>query len=76
MIPNHILNDLQPDDRVAILSRGGEIHFFIHPVSDAPSSIEEYAEREGSRVLRSHMRDQDEILKFVDGREQDVGGEA
>lgn len=75
MIPNHLLNDLTPQDRIAILARGGEIHFIVHPLSDDPSLIQAYAERVGSRVLRTHMRDQEEILRFVEGRERDVGGE-
>jgi hypothetical protein len=75
MIPNHILNNLGADERVAILCRGSEIHFHIHPASDDPAAIHAHAEREGSRVLTTHMRDHREILDFVAYRERDVGGE-
>ena len=75
MIPNHVLNNLTPNNRVAILARGGEIHFLVHPASDDPDVIRAYAEREGSEVLITHMRDQAAILEFVAGRERDVGGE-
>ena len=75
MIPNHVLNDLSPDDRVAILSRGGEIHFHVHPASDDPGVIREHAAREGSEVLTTHMRDPAAIQAFVASRERDVGGE-
>jgi hypothetical protein len=75
MIPNHILNDLTPDNRVAILSRGGEIHFHVHPSSDTPDAIRAHAAREGSEVLTTHMRDQGAIQAFVAARERDIGGE-
>ena len=75
MIPNHILNGLKPDDRVAILSRGSEIHFHVHPVTDTPEAVRAFASREGSDVLTAHMRDQAEIQAFVAARERDVGGE-
>lgn len=76
MIPNHILNDLMLDDRIAVLSRGGEIHFLIHPASDRPAQIADYAIREGSQVLKTHLKDHEEILAFVASRERDVGGES
>jgi hypothetical protein len=75
MIPNHVLNDLKPDERVAVLSRGAEIHFHIHPASDTPEAVRSFAAREGSAVLTTHMRDQAEIRAFVASRERDVGGE-
>jgi hypothetical protein len=75
MIPNHILNGLTPDDRVAILSRGREIHFLVHPVAADPDVIRADAERGGTRVLTTHMRDSVEIQEFVASRERDVGGE-
>ena len=75
MIPNHVLNALTPDARVAILSRGGEIHFHIHPASDTLAAILAFAEREGSEVLTTHMRDHAAIQEFVVSRERDVGGE-
>ena len=75
MIPNHILNDLTPNDRVAILSRGGEIHFLVHSAAADPATIRADAARAGSRVLTTHMRDGVEIKEFVASRERDVGGE-
>ena len=75
MIPNHVLHDLGPDERVAILSRGGEIHFHVHPASTDPAAIHAHAKRQGSRVLTTHMSDYQEILDFVAYRERDVGGE-
>ncbi len=76
MIPNHILNDLRPDERVAILSRGSEIHFHVHLVTDTPDAVRAFAAREGSEVLTTHMWDQAAIRAFVADRERDVGGEA
>jgi hypothetical protein len=75
MIPNHVLNDLKPDERVAILARGSEIHFHVHPVTDTPEAVRAYAAREGSVVLTTHMRDHAAIQAFVASRERDVGGE-
>ena len=75
MIPNHILNDLTPDDRVAVLSCGGEIHFLVHPAAADPDVIRAAAERDGSRILTMHMRDSVEIREFVASRKRDVGGE-
>jgi hypothetical protein len=75
MIPNHILSDLKPDEGVAILSRGSEIHFHVHPVADTPEAVRAFASREGSEVLTTHMRDQAAIQAFVASRERDVGGE-
>ncbi len=75
MIPNHVLNGLGPDDRVAILARDGEIHFLVHPASDDPEVIRAYAAREGSEVLTTHVKDPAAIQAFVASRERDVGGE-
>ena len=75
MIPNHLLNDLTPDDRIAILARGGEIHFVVHPASDDPAVLRAHAGREGSEVLTTHMQDHAAIQEFVASRERDVGGE-
>lgn len=75
MIPNHVLNDLTANDRIAILSRSGEIHFHVHPATDDPDTIRAFAEHEGSTVLRSHMKDQTAIQAFIASRERDVGGE-
>ena len=75
MIPNHVLNDLKPDERVAILSRGSEMHFHVHLAADTPEAVRAFASAEGSEVLATHMRDPDAIRAFVAGRERDVGGE-
>jgi hypothetical protein len=75
MIPNHVLNDLKPDERVAILVRGSEIHFHVHPATDTPEAVRAFASAQGSEVLTTHMRDADAIRAFVAGRERDVGGE-
>ncbi len=75
MIPTHLLNGLASDDRIAVLSRGGEIHFLVHPAADDPAVVRAYAEREGSQVLRSHLRNPEAIRAVVAGRERDVGGE-
>ena len=75
MIPNHVLNDLTPDARVAILSRGGEIHFLVHQATDDPAAVRELAAREGSEALATHMQDHAAIQEFVASRERDVGGE-
>jgi hypothetical protein len=75
MIPNHLLNDLGPEDRVAVLARGGELHFLVHAASDDREVIRSYAARDGSEVLATHMQNKDEILRFVASRERDVGGE-
>lgn len=76
MIPTHLLTDLQPDECLAILSRGGEIHFHIHPATDKPDVIRAFAAAEGSEVLTTHMRDNAAIRAFIASRERDVGGEA
>lgn len=76
MIPTHVLTDLKPDERVAVLSRGSEVHFHVHPASDTPEAVRVYAAREGSAVLTTHMRDPAEIRAFVASRERDVGGES
>lgn len=76
MIPNHILTDLKPDERVAILSRDGEIHFHVHPASDEPATVRAFATAEGSEVLATHLQDHAEIRAVVASRERDVGGEA
>lgn len=51
MIPNHVLNDLTPGTRVAVLSRGGEIHFHVHPATETPEAVRAFAAQEGSAVL-------------------------
>ncbi len=75
MIPTHILTDLKSDERVAVLSRGGNIHFHIHPATATPADVRAFAEREGSEVLTTHMHNEDEIREFVAARERDTGGE-
>ncbi len=79
MIPSHILDGLGPEDRVAILARGGprggELHFLVHAASDGPGVIQAHAARDGSEVLATHMSDKRTILAFVADRERDVGGE-
>jgi hypothetical protein len=75
MIPNHVLNDLGPDDRVAVLSRRGELHFLVHGSAAPAAGIRADAIRDGSEVLATHMRDEATILELVAGLERDVGGE-
>lgn len=75
MIPTHVLAGLKPDECVAILSRGGEIHFHVHQATDLPEVIHAFALADGSEVLITHMRDQAAIRAFVASRERDIGGE-
>ncbi len=76
MIPSHILDNLGPQDRVAIFARGGELYFLVHGTGDTLDVIREGAARDGSEVLATHMRDKGAILEFIAGRERDLGGEA
>ena len=76
MIPQHILNDLGPDDRVAVLAREGELHFLVHTAAANPTEVRAHAIRDGFEVVATHLRDKKEILALVAGREPDVGGEA
>ena len=75
MIPQHILDDLGPDDRVAVLARDGELHFVVHAAAANPDEVRAHATRDGSEVVATHLRDKKEILALVAGRERDVGGE-
>ncbi len=75
MIPTYILTELTPDECVAVLSRGGEIHFHVHATGDDPEAIRAFAAREGSEVLATHLRDHAAIRALVASRERDVGGE-
>jgi hypothetical protein len=75
MIPQHVLDGLGPDDRVAILAREGELHFLVHHALDGSDCVNDYAARDGSEVLATHLQDKQVILEFVAGRERDVGGE-
>lgn len=75
MSPNHPLADLASTDRLAVLSRGGELHFLVHPVAADPEEVRAAAKREGAEGLRTHLHDRGEILGIVAGREWDIGGE-
>lgn len=75
MIPHHVLDSLGPDDRVAVLTRRGELHFLVHRSSDNPGRVIEYAARDGSEILATHLQDKQAILELVAGRERDIGGE-
>lgn len=75
MIPTHVLTDLKPDECVAVLSRGGEIHFRVHPTTEDADAIRASAAGEGSEVLATHLRDHAAIRALVAARERDVGGE-
>ena len=59
MIPNHVLDNLNPADRVAVLTRGGGIHFLVHPPSDAPEAIRSgrgFADRPWYRAVLAERR--------------------
>ena len=75
MIPTHVLTDLKPDECVAVLSRGREVHFHVHPATDDAGAIRAFAAAEGSEVLGTHLRDHTAIRALVSSRERDVGGE-
>ena len=75
MIPNHVLDNLRPAERVAVLTRRGELHFLVHGVGDSAAAVAARAAREGSEVLATHLRDEAAILELVSAREPDVGGE-
>ena len=75
MIPQHILDDLGPDDRVAVLARAGAFHLLVHRATDSPADVRARARREGSEVVATHMRDKREILDLVAERERNQGGE-
>jgi hypothetical protein len=75
VIPTHILSELRPGECVAILARRGELSFVVHAASDDAVGIQANADRDGSEVLATHLRDRQEILDFVAARERDVGGE-
>ena len=75
MIPQHILDDLGADQRVAVLARNGELHFLVHDVGADADQIGVNAERDGSEVVATHLWDKEAILALVAGRERDVGGE-
>jgi hypothetical protein len=76
MIPHHVLEDLGPNQRVAVLAYEGDLHFLVHSTAAVPADIKEYADRDGSEVMATHMGDPEAILALVAGLERDVGGEA
>ena len=75
MIPQHILDDLGPDQRVAVLARDGELHFLVHAAGADADQIRGDAAADGSEVVATHLSDKEAILALVAGRERDVGGE-
>jgi hypothetical protein len=75
MIPQHVLDDLGANERVAILTRDGELHFLVHKATDGPEHIQAYADQDRSQIVATHMRDKEAILALVAGLERDVGGE-
>jgi hypothetical protein len=75
MTPQHILDDLGPDDCVAVLAREGELYFVVHRPTDSPADLRSPARREGSEVVATHMRDRREILDLVAERKRNPGGE-
>jgi hypothetical protein len=74
VIPTHLLTCLQPGDRVAVLSRGGETRFLVHPATDSADAVRAAAGA-GCEVLATHMHDPAAIEAYVASRERDVGGE-
>ena len=75
MIPNHVLNNLGPEDRIAVLTRRGELRFLVHGEDEPAAAITARADRDGCKVLATHMRDEAAILELIADREPDVGGE-
>jgi hypothetical protein len=75
VIPNHVLDGLGPDDRVAVLARRGEFRSRVHGAADPAHEICAGAARGGSEVLATHLQDKAAILALVAEREPDVGGE-
>jgi hypothetical protein len=75
MITQHTLDELGPDDRVAVLARDGEFHVLVHRAEDSPADIRSRARREGSDVVATHLRDKREILDLVAERKRNPGGE-
>jgi len=75
MIPNHLLDDLGSEERIAILANGRELHFVVHRASDSRARIRVDAERDGSELLATHLLDLGAIRAFVASREPDLGGE-
>jgi hypothetical protein len=75
MIPQHVLDDLGPGQRVAVLTRNGELHFRVHEATTDAARLQADAARGGSAVVAPHLWDKEAILALVAGRERDVGGE-
>ena len=75
MIPQHVLDDLAPGQRVAVLTRRGELHFLVHEATADAGRLQADAIRDGSEVVATHLWDKEAILALVAGRERDVGGE-
>ena len=75
MIPTHVLTDLKPDERVAVLSRGGEIHFHVHPASDEPDAVRAFAAAGRGRGCWPPTCRPRRDPALVASRERDVGGE-
>jgi hypothetical protein len=74
MITPRTLDELGPDDRVAVLARDGEFHFMVHRAEDSPADVRARARRDGSEVVATHMRDKREILDLVAERDRNPGG--
>ena len=75
MIPQHVLDNLGPDQRVAVLTRKGELHFLVHEATADAAQLQADAARDGSEVVATHLWDKKAILALVAGRERDIGGE-
>jgi hypothetical protein len=75
MITQHTLDDVGPDERVAIVARDGEFHFLVHRAADSPADIRARARRDGSEAVATHMRDKREVLDLVAERTRNPDGE-
>jgi hypothetical protein len=75
MIPNHVLDELTPDKRIAVLSQNGKLHFLVHLAGDDAEAIRMQAERDGSKALATHLKDKAATREYVATLEPDVGGE-
>jgi hypothetical protein len=64
MTPQHILDDLGPDDRVAVLACEGELYFLVHRATDSPADVRARARREGSEVVATHMGTKERSLTW------------
>ncbi|HVK07692.1 MAG TPA: hypothetical protein VM597_02830 [Gemmataceae bacterium] len=76
MIPNHIIDNLASHERIAVLARGGELQFVVHPASEDAAAVRARASCDDAEVLASHLQDRAAILELVASRERDVGGES